>query len=39
MLRSELGGNGSELDSELSGNRWSPYTLNEFQDKGEHESG
>ena len=25
MLGSELGRNGSELDSELSGNRWSPY--------------
>jgi hypothetical protein len=26
VLGLELGGNGSELDSEMSGNRWSPYT-------------
>jgi Kyakuja-Dileera-Zisupton transposase len=25
VLGSELGGNGSELDLELNGNRWSPY--------------
>jgi hypothetical protein len=29
VLRSELGGNGSELDSETSGNRWSPYRRGE----------
>jgi hypothetical protein len=26
VLGLELGGNGSELDSEMSGNRWSPYS-------------
>ena len=30
---SELAGNGSELDSEMSGNRWSPYSNNVFGER------
>ena len=31
MLGLELGGNGLELDSEMSENRWSPYTFTNWE--------